>query len=111
VQKLADWLGDYKAELCDHQLVADATTGKLDSVAEQTPGPRLSAFLRQKDCTHSLPQNTSPVHPGTRFILETASRRWRVSAFRVELFVTNTFSGLIAAIAGATFAAAASAGW
>lgn len=35
VRKLADWLDDYKAELWDRQIEADAKAGKLDKLAEQ----------------------------------------------------------------------------
>jgi hypothetical protein len=35
VRKLADWLDDYKAELWDRQIEADAKAGKLDELAEQ----------------------------------------------------------------------------
>ncbi len=35
VRKLADWLDEYKAELWDHQMEADAKAGKLDKLAEQ----------------------------------------------------------------------------
>jgi hypothetical protein len=61
--------------------------------------------------TYSLPQNTGPVHSTARFILEYATRRRRVSTFRVELLIAHTFSSLVAAIAGTAFAAAAPAGW
>jgi hypothetical protein len=64
-----------------------------------------------KGGTGSLPQNTSPIHPTARFILECATRRRWTAAFCVELLVAHTFSGLVAAIAGTAFAAAASAGW
>jgi hypothetical protein len=32
VRKLADWLDDYKAELWDRQIEADAKAGKLDEL-------------------------------------------------------------------------------
>ena len=35
VRKLADWLDEYKAELWDRQMEADAKAGKLDNLAEQ----------------------------------------------------------------------------
>jgi hypothetical protein len=35
VRKLAEWLDEYKAELWDRQIEADAKSGKLDHMAEK----------------------------------------------------------------------------
>jgi hypothetical protein len=35
VRKLADWLEEYKADLWDRQIEADAKAGKLDKLAQQ----------------------------------------------------------------------------
>jgi hypothetical protein len=35
VRKLADWLDEYKAELWDRQMEADAKAGKLDKFIEE----------------------------------------------------------------------------
>jgi hypothetical protein len=35
VRKLAEWLDEYKAELWDRQIEADAKSGKLDYMAEK----------------------------------------------------------------------------
>lgn len=35
LQKLSDWLDDYKADLWDRQIEEDAKAGRLDKFAEQ----------------------------------------------------------------------------
>lgn len=35
IVRLADWLADYRAQLWDRQIAADATAGRLDELAEQ----------------------------------------------------------------------------
>jgi hypothetical protein len=46
VWKLADWLGEYKAELWDRQMEDDAKAGKLDKLAHQALADHLAGRTR-----------------------------------------------------------------
>jgi hypothetical protein len=46
VWKLADWLDEYKAELWDRQMEADAKAGKLDKLTHQALADHLAGRTR-----------------------------------------------------------------
>jgi hypothetical protein len=46
VRKLADWLEEYKSDLWDRQIEADAKAGKLDRLAEQALSDHRAGLTR-----------------------------------------------------------------